>query len=493
MMKARPHIDRNILEASLGLAMCLWIAGPWHSPVVSVSFPSYAVSDHLCLIAGFLLAILWFSLKPATQNDQRIPAWTIATVSIIIAADQLTNDALGLAPVAGLVALHYCARTLAALFFALWANLLYQRFPDFAVDVFIGMLIAVALLNVLAALLVEQILRWLGICFALLAGFLYVQYERSAVPPENSAEDESKAAPLPADGDAAKPAVRENPKYQLLLFFVAMFCCAFIMFAMNTAWLPYREVTDSAFATHLTYALGVALAAGLLLFFRWQIKLAQGAVLLRCFVLVFVLLVLYLSLFSSGSTASFAYLIPSYIANKLLYVLLFVVAGQAVGTPAGRSRLFAAFFVVYQLAYLANSFMPDEVSRGVITGIAALVVFCEFFLAMYNIFFDYQNTGRNAIQAVRNAGNEEFIRNVKPEEVLQIMLHERYGLTRRETEILFLLADGGTTRSIAEDLVISMDTSKTHIKNIYTKFGVHSKYELMTEFLKLTDGLNKTS
>ena len=42
---------------------------------------------------------------------------------------------------------------------------------------------------------------------------------------------------------------------------------------------------------------------------------------------------------------------------------------------------------------------------------------------------------------------------------------------------------------MAEQLFISMDTSKTHIKNVYAKFGVHSRYELMAEFLRLTGSL----
>jgi|JI9StandDraft_1071089.scaffolds.fasta_scaffold00356_27 DNA-binding NarL/FixJ family response regulator len=50
-------------------------------------------------------------------------------------------------------------------------------------------------------------------------------------------------------------------------------------------------------------------------------------------------------------------------------------------------------------------------------------------------------------------------------------------LTKRETEILSLIAEGKTYTQISEELFISKETSKTHIKNIYSKLQVKSKSE----------------
>jgi len=49
------------------------------------------------------------------------------------------------------------------------------------------------------------------------------------------------------------------------------------------------------------------------------------------------------------------------------------------------------------------------------------------------------------------------------------------GLTRRELEVLRLIADGLTTRGIAEQLFISAKTADRHIQNIYTKIGATSR------------------
>jgi DNA-binding NarL/FixJ family response regulator len=54
-------------------------------------------------------------------------------------------------------------------------------------------------------------------------------------------------------------------------------------------------------------------------------------------------------------------------------------------------------------------------------------------------------------------------------------------LTKRETEILQLIAEGKTYTQISEDLFISKETAKTHIKNIYSKLQVNSKSEAIAK------------
>ncbi len=54
-------------------------------------------------------------------------------------------------------------------------------------------------------------------------------------------------------------------------------------------------------------------------------------------------------------------------------------------------------------------------------------------------------------------------------------------LTKRETEILQLISEGKTYTQISEELFISKETSKTHIKNIYSKLQVNSKSEAIAK------------
>ncbi|GCC51717.1 DNA-binding response regulator [Chryseotalea sanaruensis] len=54
-------------------------------------------------------------------------------------------------------------------------------------------------------------------------------------------------------------------------------------------------------------------------------------------------------------------------------------------------------------------------------------------------------------------------------------------LTKRETEILQLISEGKTYTQISEELFISKETSKTHIKNIYSKLQVTCKSEAIAK------------
>ena len=58
------------------------------------------------------------------------------------------------------------------------------------------------------------------------------------------------------------------------------------------------------------------------------------------------------------------------------------------------------------------------------------------------------------------------------------LVSEEYGLTSREEEVLRMVLLGRDAPSISEELCISANTVKTHIKRIYRKVDIHSRQEL---------------
>ncbi len=50
-------------------------------------------------------------------------------------------------------------------------------------------------------------------------------------------------------------------------------------------------------------------------------------------------------------------------------------------------------------------------------------------------------------------------------------------LTGREHDVLRLLVDGLSNRAIADELIVSLNTVRTHVQSILSKLGVHSKLE----------------
>ena len=70
------------------------------------------------------------------------------------------------------------------------------------------------------------------------------------------------------------------------------------------------------------------------------------------------------------------------------------------------------------------------------------------------------------------------------------MRHDRFELTPRERDVLVLLAQNYRAPYIAEKLVVSQSTVKTHMRNLYGKLGVHSQAELLLLIDREAEGLS---
>jgi len=62
---------------------------------------------------------------------------------------------------------------------------------------------------------------------------------------------------------------------------------------------------------------------------------------------------------------------------------------------------------------------------------------------------------------------------------------QEYQLTPRESEILRYVALGRSAKYIAEKLLISHNTARTHIKHVYEKLNIHSKQRLIDLILTI--------
>jgi DNA-binding NarL/FixJ family response regulator len=105
-------------------------------------------------------------------------------------------------------------------------------------------------------------------------------------------------------------------------------------------------------------------------------------------------------------------------------------------------------------------------------------------------FLSKETALRELVSSVRLAYQGEPL--IEPEEVRRVLRHLRHRraqeaseqqraerLTPRETEILQLMADGASPDQISERLQVSPYTLRTHVQNVLTKLGVHSKLEAL--------------
>jgi DNA-binding NarL/FixJ family response regulator len=80
---------------------------------------------------------------------------------------------------------------------------------------------------------------------------------------------------------------------------------------------------------------------------------------------------------------------------------------------------------------------------------------------------------------------EDALRELRRSGSRDTEMAQRLGrLTPRELEILRSLAKGGTPESIATELGVSRHTLRTHVQNILTKLGVHSKLDAIVAAIR---------
>ncbi|QSP96423.1 response regulator transcription factor [Marinobacter salinisoli] len=88
-----------------------------------------------------------------------------------------------------------------------------------------------------------------------------------------------------------------------------------------------------------------------------------------------------------------------------------------------------------------------------------------------------KSAGRTALIAMCRSisqGADYFPGQGRPNDQIQ-------GLTPRQTQVLFLLAQGFPNKRICQSLNLTEHTVKTHLKAIFTHMGVHNRTECVTQ------------
>ena len=99
-------------------------------------------------------------------------------------------------------------------------------------------------------------------------------------------------------------------------------------------------------------------------------------------------------------------------------------------------------------------------------------------LDLYNAIKDVSTGGSPMSPGVAKKVLESFRREKKPDKDL-------IDLSKREKEILLMLTKGYTYKRISAECDISIDTTRSHIKNIYTKLHVNCGTEAVAMAMRL--------
>ena len=160
---------------------------------------------------------------------------------------------------------------------------------------------------------------------------------------------------------------------------------------------------------------------------------------------------------------------------------------------AARNKIDAVYVVACSQAYTSVGTMlgagAGHAANGIATAsdaatlafLAALlflfVVFC--FVWLRRVSFERIIYGIQPVKPLVIADSHQASEKGGSFESRCARLAAQRGLTKRETEIMAMLARGRNGKFIEEHYVVSYNTVKTHVKHIYMKLDVHSQQELI--------------
>jgi DNA-binding CsgD family transcriptional regulator len=162
-------------------------------------------------------------------------------------------------------------------------------------------------------------------------------------------------------------------------------------------------------------------------------------------------------------------------AIQIFFTIVIFVDAE-LSLPGTTSFVGGLAFFVATLGLLCAAILIPPAQAG---SLSELPLVIATFVAVLYLSVVFLPSGRSW---VRSWGFSSFVRAETQEMLIMRRCGEvtaQYGLTPREFEILELLAQNYQKDDISEVLFISPYTTKTHIRNIYTKLEVHSQQELM--------------
>ncbi|MDR1421324.1 MAG: helix-turn-helix transcriptional regulator [Coriobacteriales bacterium] len=237
------------------------------------------------------------------------------------------------------------------------------------------------------------------------------------------------------------------------------------------------------------------LAAALLFLLLGRIK--RGSLMVTAFIGAAPLLAVALFLFPFLSTDyRYALLLTGSFLHFIVTVLL--MADCIKGATAKNVDCTILYGPCGALTFIVTYFAAQIMERIVKSGISqdlqmvATAFFLIYLIGVVFLFTYNRRRERERQQLVEDAGvattleqkNWRWSAGNRELECCRY-IQQQHGLSERECEVLEKLLHGKNAPSIAEELVISPNTVRSHIKRLYRTLGVHSRQELIAHFEKL--------
>lgn len=270
------------------------------------------------------------------------------------------------------------------------------------------------------------------------------------------------------------------------LTFIAITAGSFFLYRfavgkVSFTWVPVLSASGASSASQLSNAVGMLLAGCIIIVFVrffWQSH-SLGTYTMLIFVVL--VLALYLALTVPWGNVVLC-IIPLNIGQKL--ILLPILAAPYVfptrrdASPFVMEALALALCALGSTCYsLVFLLLPEPVGAMLVGLSLVLLLVAAFMLINYDQRSDLQPEKK--IEDVLAVSRESQNPTGDCNERALRSIAQTYQLTRREQDIVGLLVERYTASDIAEILVITVATAKTHMRNTYAKLDVHSQKELI--------------
>lgn len=181
----------------------------------------------------------------------------------------------------------------------------------------------------------------------------------------------------------------------------------------------------------------------------------------------------------AGSTGVYFFCTIVFLFSLALLVMLVQNSESSPFLPIILAEIILSLSCLVGIA-IANIF-PDSNTRGPIVLITATIYFIYVLLTPVLLFWQSRKSVQPAVietpAADSNAQQPDTQALSYEDHISAIAV--TFALSKREREILELVGKGYNSPYIAAALVISENTTRTHLKNIYRKLGVGSRMEVV--------------
>ncbi len=485
------HISREYAFPLEAFALSFWWAwvyltflGSSHAPLMwngwLIGYPAISFSSVLSGALVYAAMIPLLRKFPCLQTSRKMTLGASALTSLSTLA---INAPLAFGSSSGLIVL------VASFASGIGISLLYVQLGAYyagftrkqlqsstLVSFLVGICIAaLAVDRGLGTPIVDMMLPW-GIAILLL----------SAQKSMNAKTDDQDVKRSRLTSAAVDGALNVTPKrsYEAIVRILPVRTVALIM-VLSTAFGLFRAVLahphDQAIAVPLSFAACIVLVALILIaVLGFSISLNVELVLYVA-LLIMALTALGLSVVEE---ANWAFVWAAVLATvRCCDLVMWILFGEAArGSSESAGSVFAFGKLIGQISVacglLAGTFMADLSSdaKSLLLPISLILIVVLLIIGASAAVGGTLNRSKLPVE------DEGCFHVAKPDKITESLfasIAERYGLTKREAEVLEYLVYGRTIPSIAEKLVLAPSTVRTHVKGLYRKLDIHSRQELL--------------